>query len=204
MTAEERRIRRRERITEDILSAAEKVIERQGLLNAGMKQIAEEAGIAKGTLYLYFDSKSDLLTALVTQTHDYLIGIIKETMADSSSPPEQLEAIIHRFNIYYKEKHGFHRVMFMSFIRGHQEIEEISEVILSGINERLSLLSEVFQRGVKEGYFREVSPDFAMSVLSAMFHHMMMSQIIKPDTRHPEDFCEQVLGMFFNGVKRSV
>ena len=47
--------------TEEILQAARRVISRDGLADASVERIAAEAGVAKGTLYLYFDSKETLL-----------------------------------------------------------------------------------------------------------------------------------------------
>jgi AcrR family transcriptional regulator len=71
--AQERVDRRRAQI----LAAASRVFARQGFHRATVRQVAREAGIADGTIYLYFDSKQELLLALLGQ-----LGRVGERQAD--------------------------------------------------------------------------------------------------------------------------
>ncbi|QLB14811.1 AcrR family transcriptional regulator [Mannheimia granulomatis] len=65
-----RRIELKEEMVNRILSATEVLIVREGLQNLSMRNIAKEAGIASGTLYLYFKTKDDLLHSLTGQFFD--------------------------------------------------------------------------------------------------------------------------------------
>lgn len=71
-----RRIEPKEEMIKRILSATEVLIVKEGLQNLSMRNIAKEAGIASGTLYLYFKTKEDLLHALASQLlacyHNYM------------------------------------------------------------------------------------------------------------------------------------
>ena len=53
--------------TREILAAARQLLDQRGLEAMTMEEIAASAGVAKGTLYLYFQSKDDLIQALITQ-----------------------------------------------------------------------------------------------------------------------------------------
>src|SRR5215471_8133084 len=72
--SEQERIDRRR---EQILAAASRVFARQGFHRSTVRQVAQEAGIADGTIYLYFRSKQDLLLALLAE-----LGRVGERTAD--------------------------------------------------------------------------------------------------------------------------
>src|SRR5262245_26790594 len=68
---------RADRRRAQILAAASRVFARQGFHRTTVRQVAREAGIADGTIYLYFDSKQELLLALLGQ-----LGRVRERPAD--------------------------------------------------------------------------------------------------------------------------
>jgi AcrR family transcriptional regulator len=59
--------------TKEIMTAARQVMERRGVEAVTMDEIAAAAGVAKGTIYLYFDSKDDLIYALMSQVGDNIL-----------------------------------------------------------------------------------------------------------------------------------
>ena len=79
-----------------ILAAAERVFARVGFFTARVSEIAKEAGVADGTIYLYFKSKDDLLISLfetrMTQVNDVLRAAIAV-----APPADQLRAFIHAY-----------------------------------------------------------------------------------------------------------
>src|SRR6056297_3785338 len=72
MGTEERKAREKERRRNNIVDAAEKVIFAKGLDQATMEEIAEEAELSKGTLYLYFKNKNELYMAITQRGSDML------------------------------------------------------------------------------------------------------------------------------------
>src|SRR4051812_43795050 len=79
-----------------ILSAAERIFARHGFFAAKVSDVAKEAGVADGTIYLYFKSKDDLLISLferrMQQVNDTLAAAIK-----GKAPREQLRAFIKSY-----------------------------------------------------------------------------------------------------------
>ncbi len=65
---------------ERILSAALKVFADRGFYNAKVSEVAREAGVADGTIYLYFRNKDDLLISLFEDRMDYLITRLVEEL----------------------------------------------------------------------------------------------------------------------------
>ncbi|MDZ7683536.1 MAG: TetR/AcrR family transcriptional regulator [Fodinibius sp.] len=72
MGTEERKAREKERRRNQIVDAAEKVIFSKGLEQSTMDEIAEEAELSKGTLYLYFKNKNELYLAITQRGSDIL------------------------------------------------------------------------------------------------------------------------------------
>jgi len=90
---ETRRDRRIQRKREEILAAATRVFAQKGFINATNKDIADEADMGESTLYNYFDSKRDILLAIVDET-DTLVGTIFDQAF--GEPLDQVDGVISR------------------------------------------------------------------------------------------------------------
>ena len=81
---------------ERILAAAERVFARRGFFAARVSEIAKDAGVADGTIYLYFKSKDDLLISLFENRMKQVNETLRAAIADLP-PAEQLRAFIHAY-----------------------------------------------------------------------------------------------------------
>src|SRR5689334_13035846 len=81
---------------ERILLAAERIFARHGFFAARVSEIAKEAGVADGTIYLYFKSKDDLLISLFENRMRQVNDALRRAIADRP-PAEQLRAFIHAY-----------------------------------------------------------------------------------------------------------
>jgi TetR/AcrR family transcriptional regulator, fatty acid metabolism regulator protein len=81
---------------ERILAAAERIFARHGFFAARVSEIAKEAGVADGTIYLYFKSKDDLLISLFEHRMTQVNEALRRAIADRP-PGEQLRAFIHAY-----------------------------------------------------------------------------------------------------------
>lgn len=81
---------------ERILAAAERIFARHGFFAARVSEIAREAGVADGTIYLYFKSKDDLLISLFENRMKQVNDQLRRAIADQP-PAAQLRAFIHTY-----------------------------------------------------------------------------------------------------------
>jgi TetR/AcrR family transcriptional regulator, fatty acid metabolism regulator protein len=81
---------------ERILDAAETLFARHGFFAAKVSEVAKEAGVADGTIYLYFKSKDDLLISLFERRMRQLNTALKDAIA-GKPPRDQLRAFIHTY-----------------------------------------------------------------------------------------------------------
>ena len=82
---------------ERILSAAERIFARHGFFAAKVSDVAKEAGVADGTIYLYFKSKDDLLISLFERRMQQLNEALRAATEGVKSPREQLRLFIRTY-----------------------------------------------------------------------------------------------------------
>jgi TetR/AcrR family transcriptional regulator, fatty acid metabolism regulator protein len=82
---------------ERILSAAERIFARHGFFAAKVSDVAKEAGVADGTIYLYFKSKDDLLISLFERRMHQVNETLRKAVEPVSSPREQLRAFVQAY-----------------------------------------------------------------------------------------------------------
>jgi TetR/AcrR family transcriptional regulator len=93
MSVIERRERERQLRVQNILLAAEKVFFTKGYESATMNEIAQEAELGKGTIYLYFKGKDDVHRAIVGKGMDILFGLIKSSVNENGCGRSKLETV---------------------------------------------------------------------------------------------------------------
>ena len=82
---------------ERILTAAERIFARRGFFAAKVSDVAKEAGVADGTIYLYFKSKDDLLISLFERRMQQVNALLRTAVAGIKSPREQLQKFIRTY-----------------------------------------------------------------------------------------------------------
>src|SRR3954447_11495699 len=80
---------------EAILRAAIKVFARSGFFNSKVADVAREAGVADGTVYLYFKNKDDILVSIFNHSMDEALGAGRKRLEEVSDPREKLKRIVH-------------------------------------------------------------------------------------------------------------
>jgi TetR/AcrR family transcriptional regulator, fatty acid metabolism regulator protein len=81
---------------ERILASAEKVFARRGFFASRVSEIAKDAGVADGTIYLYFKSKDDLLISLFEARMRQVNHVLRDAIA-AAAPRDQLRAFIRAY-----------------------------------------------------------------------------------------------------------
>jgi TetR/AcrR family transcriptional regulator len=95
---------------DSILDAARHVIARQGRGGASMQAIADEAGVAKGTLYLYFRDRDELLQQTGDLVFDELLARLKAVLDEPRPLPESLRDLVRTKLEFFDESQDFLRV----------------------------------------------------------------------------------------------
>ena len=97
---------------EQVLAAAERVLLERGLRNTTMADVAEAAGLAKGTLYLHFESKDDLLAGLRRRYIEAIEVELQARVGKATTGEEQLTALVHGLVDATARRHDLHHLLF--------------------------------------------------------------------------------------------
>ena len=158
--------RRPEHRPQQIIEAALEVFGEQGLANARLQDIAERAGVSKGTIYLYFPNKEELFREMIRQTAVAAIESGERTLA-SGTPTEQLCAAMRRYWKFVRSPifGTLHRLV-LGELHQFPDLAQFyaDEVVSRG----LKLLSGIIRRGIEAGEFRDIEPTTAARMLVAL------------------------------------
>ena len=146
VSASPRRLKAEEKHRQ-ILACAFKVFSRKGFAAARIEDVAEEAGIGKGTVYLYFANKEALYLALFQETIDELFGRLDEAINDREPLAEVLPRLVSLYLEFF-EQHRDRLAVFLQHLGGTQgEMAGLSKVFM----DRIFRHETRFQRRVKNG-----------------------------------------------------
>lgn len=129
MAVEDRKQKEKLQRYNSILDGAEKIMQADGLHSLNMDKVAKETQLAKGTLYLYFKSKEEILGALSVKARKLLLNHFEKAAKKTDDPIEQLKAIaLATFNFYKKYPFYFDLI---AIYEVNNKLEETKEIKLS-------------------------------------------------------------------------
>ncbi len=183
---------------EAILRAATRVFAENGYFNSKVADVAREAGVADGTVYLYFKSKEEILRSIFERNTSEAVRAGREELAKIADPREKLRRIAR----HHLERLGADRdlaVVFQVELRGTTKFME--EFSAAGLAEYLGLIREVFEEGQAAGVFRaDLSAKLVAKVLFGALDEMATNWILSKRRYKLAPMADEVLRIFFDGV----
>jgi AcrR family transcriptional regulator len=180
-----------------ILQASWKLIHQYGYQKTTIDDIARTAGIAKGTIYLYFRSKSEIMLALVDLTN-LRIADEQDRIAEKDDPAvEKLRACLK------------HRIMTLfDIINRHPHGEEMITSLLPDIVHRLDwyvtrqgeLLGKIIAEGCADRVFDVADPKKTGQLLARLFEHLTPPYYRFGSRKSLEQFTDQLLDLLSSGL----
>ncbi len=183
-----------------IIDAATKVFAKRGFYQAKISEIAKEAGIADGTVYIYFENKDDILISLFEEQMKSVLNNMVSRISEEDDP-------VRKFEIF--------ALTHLRLIEEHKDMAEIIQVELRQSskfmkeyrNEKfaqyLDIIGEIILEGQKEGTFkRDVVPGIAkrafFGALDEMSRFWVLSSRKQYDIRTA---ARQITSFFLEGIR---
>ncbi|HEY0406958.1 MAG TPA: TetR/AcrR family transcriptional regulator [Pyrinomonadaceae bacterium] len=183
---------------EAILRAATRVFARNGYFNSKVADIASAAGVADGTVYLYFKSKEEILHSIFDRTMEEAIAEGRKQLSAITDPREKLRRIAQ----LHLERMSTDRdlaVVFQVELRGSTKFME--EFSAAGFAEYLRLINGIIVEGQAAGLFRaELNAKVIAKVFFGALDEMATNWILSKRRYKLAPLAEQVLDIFLNGV----
>ncbi|MBQ00596.1 MAG: TetR family transcriptional regulator [Acidobacteria bacterium] len=182
-----------------IIKAATKLFARRGFFNAQVADVAREAGIAAGTVYLYFESKDDLLISIFERTMHEGLEAGRQALAGVSDPVERLRRLAQ----VHLQRLGQDRdlaVVFQVELRQTTKfMERFSSTLLK---DYLHAIRDAIADAQTAGVFRrDVSPTFAAKMLYGGLDEMATNWILSRRRYALAAQADEVVDLFVNGMK---
>ena len=184
---------------EAILRAAIKVFARKGYFSSKVADIAGEAGIADGTVYLYFKSKDEILHSIFNRAMAEFIEEGRKELEGISDPAERLKKIAE----LHLEKLGADRdlaIVFQVELRGSTKF--MREFSAAGFAEYLDIIRQTIENGQKSGEFRtDLKPVVGAKILYGAIDEMVTNWILSQKSYPLVPMAGEVLKVFLGGLK---
>ena len=187
--------------TREILAAARKLMERRGLEAVTMEEIAGAAGVAKGTIYLYFPSKDELIQALITRVGENLLQDIEAIVQAPGSPPAKIQRVASLLLDYLSRE----RAIFPSYASDSQQswrgshkgywrqLQEMEEKFFD-------LVTPVFIQGIAAGHFIPANPRLLTFMLRGLVRSVGYYQMTEGQEEAVKEALPVLLTLLSSGL----
>jgi len=189
---------------QSILKSATALFLEQGFQKASMERIALNAPVSKATLYKYFDSKNELLAAVISELSLILIETMNDVSMDTGSVENNLKkiAIVFVDLIYSAEALAIYRLV-ISECHAFPELGEL--VYNSGPQAAIELLDNFLKEANKEAQLSVVNTQFSaeafFSLLKGDFHfRCLVGMEPVPSRQKKDEYTDKVVQFYLQGI----
>ncbi|QYO66923.1 TetR/AcrR family transcriptional regulator [Leptolyngbya sp. 7M] len=183
---------------EAIHRAAIKVFAEKGFFNSKVADIAKQAGIADGTVYLYFKSKDEILRSIFDRAMAEFIEEGRRELSTISSP----EAKLNKIAELHLEKLGADRelaIVFQVELRGSTKF--MREFSAAGFAEYLGIIRATIEQGQLSGEFRnDIKPVVAAKIFYGALDEMVTNWILSKKSYQLRPMADEVMKVFLGGI----
>jgi len=182
-----------------IIRAATKVFAKKGFFNARISDIAKEAKVADGTIYLYFNNKLDILLSVFEQELGKLIDQVIALLEKETDPQAKLRIFITNHLEEMKKNRYLAEVI-------HIELRQTSKLIReyrkNTFNEYLAIIARIITDGQDAGVFRQdISPQVARQMIFGALDEISRCWHVGSDcSLTTEEMSNQMTTLFQSGL----
>lgn len=210
MGIQERKEREKERRRQQIIVAAKRVFSEKGFNKATMEDIAQEAELSPGTLYLYFKNKEDLYASLSLRILQYLMIRIEHVDRETDQDPEtKLRRLMDAMHDVYE----FDPLMIINMfhLQSSETLKNLSPQLMSEIEslsgKSLSAMAKIFTDGIDAGLFVSERPEALADIFWSLFSGVVLweasKKILNPEKDHLKATLELAFDIFLRGIRKT-
>lgn len=209
MGIKERKERERERRKQQIIVAAKRVFSGKGFNRATMEDIAREAELSPGTLYLYFKNKEELYASLSVRILQYInIRMEHVVNASDTDPQKKLGQLIEAmFDVYEFDPLT---ILNMFHLQSSDTLKNLSPELIAQLQElsrrSMDAVARVFKDGIDKGVFIKQHPIEMVDIFWSLFSGVVVweasKNIMNPEKDYLKSTLDTAFKIFSKGVQR--
>jgi len=207
MGIRERKEREKERRRQQIIVAAKRVFTSKGFNKATMEDIAQEAELSPGTLYLYFKNKEELYASLSLRILQYLhIRVEHVNNEKDMGSEEKVNALIESMYDVY----AFDPLILINMfhLQSSETLKNLSPQLMSEIEDlsrkSIGAIAAIFEEGIKDGIFVDRHPVALADIFWALFSGVILWNTSKKIINEDKDYLKKTLELSFEIFKRGL
>ncbi|MBB6637861.1 TetR/AcrR family transcriptional regulator [Cohnella thailandensis] len=182
-----------------ILDAAQKVIAESGFHGAQVSRIAKEAGVADGTIYLYFKNKEDILVSLFRSRLGELVELFNARALEAATSSEALR---HICEIHFTQLERNAELAYVTQIELRQSSLELRKAIGQAVKPYIELIEHMVRRGMETGEFRaDLDPKLTRLLLFGAMDEVVTSWLISGRKYSLTALVEPTVAFFLRGLR---
>jgi len=207
MGIQERKEREKERRRQQIMVAAKRVFSDRGFNKATMEDIAQEAELSPGTLYLYFKNKEELYASLSLRILQYLLIRVEHVNEEKDSGPEdKLKSLVDAMYDVYEFDPLI--IINMFHLQSSETLKNLSPQLMSEIKDlsrkSLGSIAQIFKEGVDQGIFVDRHPLALADTFWSLFSGVVLWLTSKKIINEKKDYLKQTLDVAFEIFTRGL
>jgi len=184
-----------------IQEAALRVISRLGLEGASMQAVAAEAGIAKGTIYLYFESREDMIARTATWAVSQLTKRLEPLLAESNRTAfaETLRQIVEtKLEFFHAHREVFR--LYREVCASDKSRSDACSRNRKHYDEYLQSLSALLRRAMKRGEVHRAEPDRLALFIAEGVHAVIIRRLSETKSLEPAAEAQWIVDLLLRGV----
>lgn len=184
----------------EILAAARRVFASRGFHNSTIDDVAESAGIAKGTVYLYYESKHDLYWAALKAG---IVAMVEEAEREMRTAPtvrEKIHAFIASKIKYAEGEKDFFRVYFSEFSNALTHPVEMGREFKQLYLAQARTLAKVIAEGARRKELRPMAAESAALAILDLTRGMIVQRMVGWSKAAADDDIQFVFDLIWKGM----
>ncbi len=183
-----------------ILDAAVSVFAQNGFYNAKVSQIAKEAGVADGTIYLYFKNKEDILIQVFIDAMDEILRRQDEALADIADPIVKLRTFIRVHFASVAESRAMAEVITVEL---RQSSKFMRNTDMKPFGRYLSMIARIIEEGVRaEAFAPSSDPRLIARAIFGAVDELALEWAMSDRHSSLDEASSRVADLFLSGLVR--
>ncbi len=182
-----------------ILEAATRVFAREGFHNAKIEDVAKEAGVAHGTVYLYFGGKDDLLISIFRENLEELVEYVGSEVKKEANAEDKLRRMISLQIELIETNSELAELMLVEF---PQTGKFLSNSVINDLAAYIDMIANILREGVAEGAFDDsIDANMIATVIYSGIQGIATRWILEEMKYLLKKVADEISDVFLSGIK---
>lgn len=190
-----------------ILDAARHVFFRDGFMDANLDEVAQIAGVAKGTLYRYFENKAELYVAILSHNGDLFRERMREAAQQGETPRERIRSLGRFYYRHWTRNPEYFQIFWA--LENESVIGELPRGVVAEVTrlweDCLEILASSIRAGIDAGAFAQCEEWVVANILWTSANGLIQSESVASRRstlrgREPEEVFEAMIGLVLGGL----